>query len=312
MRFSSLGDVVLTTPLVRALKERHPHAEITYVTKREYAPLLEHNPNISRLISLEPAESLTSLVQRIGKDRFHFQFDLHSSLRSIGLRILLGGSWTGYDKMRFRRSMLIHVGIDLYGDSAPVAERYFTAAGKAGATADGKPPEVFAADNAIRIARKLVTPDTILLAPGARHVTKMWPVRHWRSLAATLLKEGHSVFAVGQPDESEILDPNTVPGAFNIGLDVAIAITNIARLVVSNDSGFMHLATAVGTPAIAMFGPTVRQFGFFPYAEDATVVERDLGCRPCSASGSKKCHLGHHACLDGIPASQIVSLIEAA
>jgi ADP-heptose:LPS heptosyltransferase len=312
VRFSSMGDIVLTTPLVRAIKSKFPRSALTYVTKRAYAPLLEENPNIFQVLSLNPGESLRSLAGRIGTRTFDFALDLHSSLRSVALRQLLGGSWGTYGKRRLQKSILIHTGVDFFTEIEPVAERYFEAATAMGITPDGKPPEVRPSRSAVETASKLVTPETILLAPGARHHTKRWSVQRWRKLAITLRAAGKPVFAIGQPGEDCFPKADGIPGAFDIDLDIATAITKISRTVVSNDSGFMHLATAVGTPVIAIVGPTVRQFGFFPYSNDATVVERSLGCRPCSASGSSRCHLGHHNCLEGIQPEEIFSLIEAA
>lgn len=312
VRFSSMGDIILTTPLVRALKSKFPESSITYVTKRAYAPLLEENPFISRLVALEPGETVRSLADRIGPSPFDYSLDLHSSLRSIALRFLLGGTWSSYRKRRWRRSALVHLGIDFFTDAVPVAERYFHAASGLKVVPDGEPPEIKVSENAMREAHALVTTETVLLAPGARHATKRWPGRHWHDLSETLRARGTKVFAIGQPHERSFIGSDAIPGAFNAGLDLAAAITRVSRMVVTNDSGFMHLGTAVGTPVIAMFGPTVRQFGFFPYSVDATVVERDLGCRPCSSSGSRGCPLGHHDCLEGIPAAEIASLVEAA
>src|SRR5919106_1425349 len=215
VRFSSIGDILLTTPLVRALRRRHPDAELVYVTKRALAPLVADNPHVSRVVSLEPGEPIHHLAERLRPLQPTHGLDLHGSLRALALRALVRCRWSGYRKR----------------------------------------------------------------------------------------KVGFRPVAVGGPDDrgaAQQLAGVAAPAAGAFTLQETGALLAHTRVVVSGDTGVMHMATAVRTPVVALFGPTVEQFGFFPYHGRAAVVEHRLRCRPCSAMGSSRCPLGHHRCLRDI------------
>jgi heptosyltransferase-2 len=134
----------------------------------------------------------------------------------------------------------------------------------------------------------------------------------WRALIAGLEQDGHRVVIVGGPADTAIAGelaaafPNKlVNAAGQFGLQGSGAILQRARALVSGDTGVMHMATAVGTPVVAIFGPTVEAFGFFPYTDKARVVELPLGCRPCSTQGGPRCPLGHHLCMLDIEAGVV-------
>src|SRR2546428_9407869 len=141
VRFSSIGDVLLTTPLVRALHRRHPEAELYFVTKRAMAPLVVENPHLTRVIELEPNERITDLARRLRPLGATHGLDLHGSLRSAALRLLVRTRWRGYSKRRLARTLLIGTKIDLYHARVPVAARYFEAARGLDVRPDGGPPE---------------------------------------------------------------------------------------------------------------------------------------------------------------------------
>jgi ADP-heptose:LPS heptosyltransferase len=128
VRFSAIGDILLMTPLLRALRQRHPDARITVVTKAEFAPLLARNPRVTEVIGWDPGSSLRALGSRLRERPYTHRLDLHGSLRSRALRWVVGGRWSGYPKHRVARGVLIRFKRDVYRDRRPVAERYFDAA----------------------------------------------------------------------------------------------------------------------------------------------------------------------------------------
>jgi len=321
VRFSSIGDVLLTTPLVRALHRRHPDAELYFVTKRALAPLVVENPNLNRVIELEPNQRITDLARRLRALRPTHGLDLHGSLRSAALRLLVPCQWSAYSKRKLARTALIAAKINIYGKHVPVPERYFEAARALDVQPDGGPPELFLAPAAReRIARWLAERGLdrrpfAALAPGAAHATKRWPIRHWVALAEQLRTMGYGLVAVGgpgggDPELARQLGPGVHSAAGEFTLQETGACLARAAVVVSGDTGVMHMATAVGTRVVALFGPTVEQFGFFPYGGRAEVLERDLGCRPCSAMGTERCPLGHHRCLEEVFPDQVAAAVQ--
>ena len=317
VRFSSIGDVVLTTPLVRALRRRHPDAELLYVTKRALAPLVSDNPHLSRVVALEAHEPVHHLAARLRALAPTHGLDLHGSLRSIALRALVPGRWAGYRKRKPARTMLIATKLDLYRDAVPVAERYFEAARLLDVRPDGGPPEFHLGNGARErvgawlAERGLAGTALAALAPGAAHATKRWPARHGIELVGRLRAAGLEPVVVGGPGDRGVAQQLPAPSAAGeLSLQETGALLARARVVVSGDTGVMHMATGVGTPVVALFGPTVGRFGFLPYRARATVLERDLSCRPCSAMGSARCPKGHHRCLEEIAAADVSGAVE--
>ncbi len=309
VRFGSLGDVILTTPLLRAIRRTHSDAAITFVTKHAYAPLLAHNPHVREVVTLDPDGSLRTLGRHLRRTTWDHRLDLHGSLRSVLLRALVPGTWRSYAKRRLRRALLIRSGVDRYGPTVPVAERYFEAARDLDVHPDGRAAEVFTGPDAEERARAVCDGVCIVLAPGAAHATKRWPGTHWHEVVRLLRGSEVPVVGVGTDAERSILKGAGVVDGFGIGIDATAALMRRAHAVVANDSGLMHLATAVGTPVVALYGPTVAQFGFFPYQARAVVLERPLRCRPCSPYGSPHCPLGHHRCMFDIEPEAVAAAV---
>lgn len=323
VRFSSIGDILLTTPLVRALARRHPEAKLVYVTKRAMAPLVADNPHLADVITLEPDEPMRHLARRLRTLAPTHGLDLHGSLRSAGLRLLVRCHWSGYRKRKAARALLISTKLDAYRRHAPVAERYFEAARRLDTRPDGGPPEFSLGAGARERAaqwlaeRGLAGARLAALAPGAAHATKRWPIAHWSALAERLRADGYRPLVVGGPDDRGLAQQLEAEGtgaavsaAGECSLQETGALLERARVVVSGDTGVMHMATGVGTPVVALFGPTVEQFGFFPYRARSIVLERGLDCRPCSTTGTATCPLGHHRCLADITPAEVAAAIE--
>jgi heptosyltransferase-2 len=312
VRFSAIGDILLITPLLRAIRIHYPGARIAVLTKEQYAPLLSHNPHVSEVLGIARNEGIGAIAQRIRGVRYTHLLDLHGNLRSLALRRLAPGPWRSYNKRRLERALLITIKRDLSGAEVPVAERYFEATEGLYLEPDGGPPDFFIAEEADqeageRLAAAGLGQDDrplVAMAPGAAHATKRWPPEYWVQLIRRITPTGADVALLGGPDDAELAGGiSQLAGAHvanlagTLGLQETGAVIRRAEVLISGDTGVMHMATGVGTPVVALFGPTVRQFGFFPYRSEAGIVELDLPCRPCSAHGSARCPLGHHRCM---------------
>jgi len=329
IRLSAIGDVLLTTPLVRALRLRHPKAGITFVTGPACLPLLEHNPRITRVVSWDPRQGLRALREALGGSdatrRFTHRLDLQGNLRSRKVRWHLGGRWHTYPHHRIARAILIRTKKNRYHDPRPVPERYFDAAAGLDVVPDGGALEIFLSRGSIDTAERFlrgVTRQQIAIAPGASRRTKQWPSHHWIALARRLTELGNDVVVTGGEMDHAIADAivnavgttedprfGRVASAAGMDLPATAALLRKCRALVAGDTGQMHLATAVGAPVVALFGPTVEAFGFFPYHAKAAVVQLDLACRPCSAHGGSACPLKHHRCLQDLQPEMVLEAL---
>ena len=311
VRFSAIGDILLTTPLLRAIRTKWPGARVTFLTKRQYVPLVSDNPNVTEAFGVAPQDTLRAVARQVRTVRYTHMLDLQGGLRTWPLRLVARGPWSGYSHRRLARELLIRLKHNSYTEHVPVPERYFEAAADLGVEPDGGPPEFFLNPSAEERAAAWLTRagvgtrrPFVAIAPGAAHATKRWPVDHWIKLVRQIVHTGADIVALGGPEDSamgaEISargGPQVASSAGDLSLQETGAVLKRSAALITGDTGVMHMATAVGTPVVALFGPTVRQFGFFPYNAHASVVERNLECRPCSSHGGPECPLEHHLCM---------------
>jgi len=309
VRFGALGDVVLATPLLRAIARAHPRATVTFVTKAAWAPLLAGHPHVTHVEPLALDEPVWALAARLRRRTWDHRLDLHGSPRSRALRALVGGRWRGYRKPRLGRALRVWTGARVT-PVPPVAEQYFAAARDLGVVPDGGPAHLAPGPaDAARAAAVMPPRPYVILAPGAAHATKRWPTVHWNRLATLLDGRGLRTVVVGAAaDAGRVTAPAAVI-ACGIGLGPTAALLRGAAAAVAGDTGLMHLATAVAAPVVALFGPTDPALGYAPYRARATVLARDLPCRPCSSYGGAHCPLRHHRCMIDLTPEEVMQAV---
>jgi lipopolysaccharide heptosyltransferase II len=321
VRFSSIGDIVLASPMIRTLRAAFPKAQIDFLVKSDFADLVRYNHHLSQIIELRTREfaELKKVTKKIKAERYDVIFDIHGSLRSTYVR-LFSRARSEYvvDKRSIRRFLLVRFKWNLFRQPVYVAERYLETAMAFGVQNDGKGLEVFIPDEiqfsvSSRMARhRLDQHEAVIgIAPGAKHETKMWPSDRFARVALHAVREtGAKVLLFGGPDDhtrcnaiaSEVNETTGKESVVNLSgtltlLETAAAL-DVCDVVLSNDTGIMHLAAARQRNVVAIFGSTVREFGFFPYATPAAVIEHaGLTCRPCSHIGLPKCPKGHFRCM---------------
>ncbi len=333
IRFSSIGDIVLSSLLVRTLRDRFPEAEIDYLVKSEYADLVHHNPHISHVLQFSPADGLSGHRQRIRSAEYDMIIDIHDSLRS---RYLCFGhpNVVRINKRKLARFLLVRTKLNLYnsfGGSPSVAERYLETVEPLGVKNDGKGLELFlgevAASRADAVLKESGVPDDtplIGICPTSRHFNKMWQAKGFSEVGA-MLAQSHScsVVVFGSTEEAgpcavvvemiKALQPQlqVLNLAGRLSLLETAAVMDRCSVVVSNDSGLMHIAAARQRKVVAVFGPTVQELGFFPYGTISTVVEHEsLSCRPCTHIGLPNCPLGHFKCMKEISPGVVLAAAE--
>jgi len=317
LRFSSLGDVVLTSTLLDAIAAQWPGAEVWFVTKRGFASLFAQDPRVHRVLAFDAATGLDPVVRELESTSFDLILDAHASLRTRLLCLRLPPAPTrriGKDAvarwvfahLRLRTRALRRRQVDRYRALVPESSVAWR-------------PRILPSPTQVATAARLGPDldDALLLAPGARHATKRWDPAGFAEVGRTFrAATGGPVAVVGSAAEdglcrevaAGIPDAAVLTGVEDLAvLGAAVAR---ARVMVVNDSGLLHLAEAVGTPVLALFGPTSREFGFFPLDPRSRVVEHALPCRPCSRTGSRPCRMPERWCLTRSTPSLVLSQLE--
>jgi len=313
IRFSSLGDILLTAPALRSLRKRFPSAHIDLLVADEFRDAAELIPGPNRVLGFNRRGGFTELLtlRRKLSRCYHVVVDLQNNFRSSFLRTFLFPTlWVKARRYRIRRWLLIHFKWDLYGDIRPVPIRYIDAVEMLGCEQDGRGLELKCGDETDSSLKPFV-----VLCPGAKHFTKRWPEERWIELGNLLSSSGKQVTVLGAQSEHELVSRTRkgIPGAVEfIGKPIQEVGTLLkkAEFAVTNDSGIMHLAAGVGTPLISIFGSTVQQFGFGPFTDKAIIVEQELSCRPCTAFGRSSCPKQHFRCMMDATAEAVFTKTE--
>lgn len=322
IRLSSIGDIILTTPLIRCVRKEYPKAQIDFVVKAQFQDLVATNPHLSNVIVFDkdlPGRPLKELRKKIRKGEYDWIIDIHRNFRSLYLRLGSGaGLVTGYPKKIFYRSMLVYLGINIYPKVESVMVRYFVATRKQGIEYDGLGTEVLVpneleAELSNRIPAKNQGAKIIAICPGASFGNKRWLPQRFLEVAKYYADHYRAqiVFLGGPGDEALCTGlANQIDGALNLAGQLSLlqsaAVLKTSSLIITNDSGMMHLAQSQQVPVVAIFGPTTRELGYFPLPERSAVVEADVSCRPCTHNGLDKCPKGHFRCMNEISTEMVL------
>jgi heptosyltransferase-2 len=304
IRLSSLGDILLTTPFVRALKKFNPQLNIEFLLRQEYKDLLVMNPNINQLyfFTRNDFENL-NLINKLRQQPFDLIIDLQNNLRSRGLISKLKGEKVKFDKKSFQKLLLVKTKINLLRNAPPIPVRYAQ-------VIDGIELDDFGLDlfTDREPSEEIKSKENLIgICPGARHFTKRWPLEYYIELSKLLIQNKFNVVLFGGKIDKKICEriKKEIPQAINLCNEDDILQTaadmKLCKTIVCNDSGLMHTASAVGTKLLTIFGSSVKEFGFVPYNCKSLILENNsLGCRPCSHIGRESCPEKHFACMKEI------------
>lgn len=317
IRFSSIGDIVLTTPVVRCLKLQLPDAEVHYLTKKQYVPLLTANPYIGRIWEYE--DNFGELLPELKKQKFDYIADLHKNARSAWVVLNLRRPSGTFPKLNLQKWLLAKFRIDLL-PHVHIVDRYFSAVRKLGITNDGKGLDYFippADEVDISILPASHQAGYYAFVIGARHNTKIFPAERVATLCTRLPKP---VVLLGGPEDRHraiLIASLAGTRAFNacgsFSINQSASLIRQSERVITNDTGLMHIAAALKKPVISVWGNTVPAFGMYPYLPEemqylSTIVEvKGLHCRPCSKLGYSACPKKHFNCMNLIDDDQILS-----
>lgn len=311
LRFSSIGDIVLTTPVVRSLAQGLPGTQVHFATKAGFEPLLRHNPHIHRIHTLEPGGD-AALIAELTQQDFDWVIDLHHNIRTLRIKLALGHVPSStFPKLNVQKYLLTRFKINRM-PNVHIVERYAEALCPLGVGLDDGGLEMHPGPEAEAEARATFAaaalPGSAYAAVlGANYATKQYPPDLMARLLNTL---SQPVVLLGGPAErtyAEYLTANlTVPfhdAVARHGLLASAALMRHCQAVITGDTGFMHIAAAFAQPVHSIWGNTVPELGMYPYRTPHNIFEiKELNCRPCSKLGYKACPKGHFRCMrDQVP-----------
>ena len=313
IRLSSLGDVLLTTPVLRAIKKQWPDITVDFLVGKNYLSAIETNPLINEVFEFDKEKNPTAFVNLLNKKKYDLIIDLQNNLRSRNLTSKLPFKKVRFKKPTLKKLLLVHFKWNRFKELKTIPQMY--AESIPGLEFNSETPE-------INLPEKIVSSikpanNFIGFAPGSKHFTKMWPVEYYIDLGKKLNEAGFTILLFGGAADKEICEEIHNSLSDSIDLSTNNDLLQIARdmrecrLIICNDSGLMHLAQAVDVPLFAFFGSTVKEFGFFPYTEKSKVIENEgLYCRPCSHIGKAKCPKKHFRCMLELTPDNVFNEIE--
>jgi len=319
IRFSSIGDIVLTTPVIRCLKNQiKGDVELHYITKKVYLPLLAENPYLDKIYSIE--KSTNEVIEELKAEQYDYIIDLHKNMRARRVKRKLKALSFTFDKLNIRKWVLVNFKWNKMPE-LHIVDRYLAAAKAFDIKYDGEGLDYFLPKNInsqIELPNKVKNGYTALVL-GANHATKQIPENKLKSI---LEKSTENFVLIGGKDDAdlgerlELIAPDRVWNtAGEMSLHQSAYLIKQANSVITPDTGMMHIAASFQKRILSLWGNTVPEFGMYPLLKkgnenQSTIFEvKDLSCRPCSKIGFNKCPKGHFNCMMLIDESEVIKKI---
>jgi ADP-heptose:LPS heptosyltransferase len=306
IRFSSIGDIVLSTPVVKALKEQL-NCELHVLTKKQYQDIFKNNPHVDHVHPFE--KNINETISQLKVENFDFVVDLQKSLRSIKIIKKLKKPNSSFSKLNIQKWLMVNFKINKLPD-VHIVDRYFEAVKELGVTNKQNGLEYYFSDNDVidpLSINKNLKDGFIAFVIGGQHFTKIMPAE---KVASIVSKLNLPVLLLGGPEDknrgeeiTELSKNNEVINTCGqFSLNASASLVKQSKLVITNDTGLMHIAAAFKKPIISLWGNTIPEFGMYPYLplnKDRFVIAEveNLSCRPCSKIGHKKCPKNHFKCM---------------
>jgi len=317
VRFSSMGDIIYTTPVVRCLKTQLPDAEIHFLTKPAFKYIYDNNPHLDKLLLLKP--TLAETIEEIKAEKYDYLIDLHNNLRTSLIKLRTGIKSSAYKKQRIRKWLSLKFNLKLV-PPVHLVERYMKAVKFLGVKNDSKPIDYYikTEHNLTKLLPESHQPGFLAFIIGATHFTKRIPNEKIISIcrkvnAPIVLLVGNDVKENGN-EIATAIGSNIYNACGITSLDESVYLVSKAKKVLGFDTGLTHIAEAFDKPIASIWGGTVPELlGVQPYmVKDTEVIGINLPCRPCSKFGLEKCPLGHFKCMNNIPEQTVIDFANKA
>ena len=318
IRFSSIGDIVLTTPVARAVKKQNPNASIHYLTKKGFEDIIANNPYIDKIHTFNG--DLQCTVNTLKQEQFDFVIDLQHNLRSCRITSALKRPYKSFPKLNIQKWILVNFKLDFMPDKH-IVERYFEAAAPLQITNDHKGLDFFISEKEefdVMDLPAVFEDGYVAVSLAATYGTKRIPTRKLIEIGRLLYKPmlllgGHDV--IEQSEEIALeLGEKVYNGCGKFTIHQSASIIRQSDCVLTGDTGLMHIAAALHKPIASLWGNTVPELGMYPYMPGERNLFRlfevvGLSCRSCSKLGYKRCPLGHYKCMNNIPTIDVAEWI---
>ena len=320
IRFSSIGDIVLTTPVVRCLKIQMQDATIHYLVKPQFKTVIEHNPYIDKIHVLQ--DDWNKMIEQLKAEKFDYIIDLHHNLRTLRVKKEMGVPAFSFNKLNVEKFIFVKLKWNVMPD-LHIIDRYLRTIEPFGVYNDGAGMDYFISPDEVVQQKDIPTSHHlgyIAIVIGASFYTKKLPVYKLQGLCNQIK---HPIILLGgkedriEGEEISKIDPIKIYNACGkFSLNESVDLVRQSKLVITHDTGLMHVAAALKKPVIAVWGSTTPSFGMVPYygknylAKDSNrynnVQVYKLWCRPCTKIGRHKCPQGHFKCMKNISINEIV------
>ena len=308
VRFSSIGDIVLTTPILRCIKQQLKDVQLHFLTKQKFINVIDQNPYVDQFFSIN--NSLAEVLPQLKKENYDCIIDLHHNARTLKLKIALGKKSFSFNKLNWEKFLVVNLKTNKL-PKVHIVDRYFETVTSLGVKNDGKGLDYFVNEkDQIDITSSLPSlfhNDYNVLVVGGSYFTKQIPVNKLKdicsqSLLPLVLLGGKEDAAIGE-QVYQLHKNKTINLCGKLNLNQSASIIQQSKKVITSDTGLMHIAAAYKKDIVSFWGNTIPEFGMGPYlaGENSQILEvKGLPCRPCSKLGYKKCPKGHFKCMNDI------------
>jgi len=304
VRFSSIGDIVLTTPVVRCLKKSFPDSELHYLTKSKYKDIVKNNPYIEKVYSI--VKDIKEIKSDLKAENYDFIVDLHHNLRTLELRLALNKRAYQFPKLNVRKWLLTTFKINKM-PNLHIVDRYFQTIKDIGVKNDLQGLDYFIPKkDEINLKAYHIPNEFIVYAIGAQLATKRMPTK---KIIELIISTSQTVVLLGGISDMDAAREitqscnNAINLCGDLNLNQSASILQQAKKVIAHDSGLMHIAAAFNKQIISIWGNTVPELGMYPYLPSSPLLYsihqvNDLKCRPCSKIGYQSCPKKHFNCMN--------------
>ena len=305
IRLSSIGDIVLTSPLLRCLKKQVPDAEIHFVIKKQYKEVVAYNPHIKKVWLYH--NNMGALVNDLRKEKFHYVIDLHHNLRTFRIKNKLRVLSFSFNKLNIEKWLMVTLKINRLPEKH-IVERYIDTLQLFNVKDDGEGLDYYTSPEDEIFSNEtlsLISEQFVALCIGAQHYTKRMPAEMLVKLCnkisiPVIILGGKEDEATANMICSLSKNKNITTMAGILSINQSATVIKKSAVVITHDTGMMHIAAAYKKKILSIWGNTIPEFGMYPFrpGEGSYIFEvKGLSCRPCSKIGFRKCPKSHFKCM---------------